>query len=117
MSEDGNAIIRAEGLAKSFGHTKALRCVDLTVKAGDFWSIFGPNGAGKTTLIRILATLLKPTEGKLTIDGMHAGKDNIELRQKIGVISHQTFLYGDLTAYENLILYGRLFGIDDLKKK
>ncbi len=117
MDKDGNVIIRAEGLAKSFGHTRALKGIDLTVRSGDFWLIFGPNGAGKSTLIGILATLLKQTKGQLTIDGIHSGNDIVELRRKIGVISHQTFLYGDLTAYENLSFYGRLYGIDNLKTK
>jgi heme exporter protein A len=116
-SEARKPIIQVEGLTKSFGHTKALRGVDLTVRAGEFWSIFGPNGAGKTTLIGILSTLLKPSGGKLVIDGMGEDPDEVELRQKIGVISHQTFLYGDLTAYENLIFYGRLYGVGDLRSR
>ena len=117
MDNDGNVIIRIERLTKSFGHTRALKGIDLTVRSGEFWLIFGPNGAGKSTLIGILATLLKQTKGKLTIDGIHLGNDIIELRRKIGVISHQTFLYGDLTAYENLFFYGRLYGVDNLKTK
>ncbi|HEB30622.1 hypothetical protein LCGC14_1757200 [marine sediment metagenome] len=109
------AFIRSEGLTKSFGHIRALRGVDLTVRAGESWLILGPNGAGKTTLMGILSLLLKPTEGELSINGKKDAESETALRQEIGVISHETFLYGDLTAQENLIFYGKLYGIADCK--
>lgn len=114
--ETEGACVRTEGITKSFGHIRALRGVDLTVCAGESWLILGPNGAGKTTLMGILSLLLKPTEGELIINGVKAVKSETELRQEIGVISHQTFLYGDLTAHENLVFYGRLYSVPDCKE-
>ena len=116
MGEAGKVIIRAENLRKAFGHVQALRGVDLIVRTSEFWSIFGPNGAGKTTLIRILSSLFKPTGGKLAIDGISLGENDTELRRKIGVVAHQTFLYNDLTGLENLAFYGRLFDVENLKE-
>ena len=109
------AFVSFEGLTKSFGHIRALRGVDLTVSAGESWLILGPNGAGKTTLMGILSLLLKPTEGELSINGERNAENETVLRREIGVISHQTFLYGDLTANENLLFYGKLYGIADCK--
>lgn len=113
---EAGAFIRSEGLAKSFGHIRALRGVDLTVRAGESWLILGPNGAGKTTLMGILSLLLKPTEGELNINGETGAENETVLRREIGVISHQTFLYGDLTGQENLLFYGKLYGIADCKR-
>jgi heme exporter protein A len=115
MKCEKNASICAVGLEKNYGYMRALRGVDLNIKAGESWSIFGPNGAGKTTLIGILSLLTKPTGGMLKIHGLEAENDETRLRKQIGVISHQTFLYGDLTAYENLIFFGRLYGVPDVK--
>ncbi len=112
-----NLCIRAEGLEKRYGHIRALNGVDLSIRAGESWSIFGPNGAGKTTLIGILSMFIKPTGGELRIEGTGIEDDQTALRRRIGVISHQTFLSGDLTAYENLLFFGRLYGISDLKNR
>ena len=108
--------ILAEGISKSFGHIKALKNVSFKIHPGEFWVFFGPNGAGKTTLTGVLATLLKPTSGKLVIDGIAAADWETSHRRRIGFISHQTFLYGDLTASENLLFYGRLYELADLAK-
>ncbi len=115
MSSETNASIHAVGLEKNFGYICALRGIDLTVRAGESWSIFGPNGAGKTTLIGILSLLIRPTGGTLKLHGLETENDENRLRKHIGVISHQTFLYGDLTAHENLTFFGRLYGIPDVK--
>jgi heme ABC exporter ATP-binding subunit CcmA len=87
--------------------------VDLSIARGEAVALFGPNGAGKTTLIRILATLLRPNVGSFTIgavDSRHPG----DLRRLLGVVGHQTYLYGDLTPVENLRFYGRIYGVADL---
>jgi heme exporter protein A len=110
------AFIMSRGLTKSFGHIHALRGVDLTLSKGESWLILGPNGAGKTTLINILSLLLKPTEGELSISGGKEADSETALRREIGVISHQTFLYGDLTAIENLLFYGKLYRVADCKE-
>jgi heme exporter protein A len=105
------ALIQVEGLTKSYGYIKALKGIDLTLAPGDFLSLFGPNGAGKTTLIRILSSLIKPTAGRVEIAGYNLAEDTQELRRQIGVISHATYLYGSLTALENIRLYASLYGV------
>jgi heme ABC exporter ATP-binding subunit CcmA len=104
-------VIEAEGITKSFGQHTALNGVSFKVSQGESVVIFGPNGAGKTTLIKILATIMNPSSGKLTVNGMSPRDDAEKIRRLIGVISHQTFLYGTLTAYENLEFYCRLYDV------
>jgi heme exporter protein A len=101
------------GLAKSFGNYKALRNIDLTVETGSTLAVFGPNGAGKTTLIKMLASIMRPTSGRILIDGMEL-KDNAELvRAKLGLVAHQSYLYGTLSAWENLDFYARMYGVEN----
>ncbi len=107
----GKALIQISGLTKVYGYIKALRGIDLTLATGDFLSLFGPNGAGKSTLVRILSTLAKPTSGRVEIAGYNLAKDTQGLRHQIGVISHATYLYGNLTALENIEFYARLYGV------
>ena len=106
--------ISVEGVTKRFGHLVALREVDLEVPEGASVSLFGPNGAGKTTLLRLMATLGRPSSGSVAIRGIDTQKDPEAVRSEIGLISHQTLLYEDLTAEENLRFYGRLYGLADL---
>lgn len=110
-------IIQVKGLTKTFGHIAALRGINLTLNEGDFLTLFGPNGAGKTTLIRILSTLLKPTSGQVIVAGCDLAEGGEELRKKIGVISHQVYLYGNLTAYENIIFYAKLYNVPNTAKR
>lgn len=95
-------------LGKSFGPAVALDSVSCSVARGEFVTLFGPNGAGKTTLIRIAATLARPTRGEVRLFG-HDVRQAPELRRRIGVVSHRSFLYGELTARENLTFFARLF--------
>lgn len=104
-------------MTKSFGHITALRSIDLQLSKGEFLTIFGPNGAGKTTLLKILATLTKPTAGRVKISGLNVKETPEKLRLQIGFISHNTFLYDNLTAYENLKFYGWMYGISGLTEK
>ena len=101
--------VEARGLVKQFGRRRGLDGVDLAVPAGAFLSIFGPNGAGKTTLLRILALLSRPTRGSLTLLGTDALEEPDALRARIGLISHKSMLYGDLTASENLAFFSSLY--------
>lgn len=103
--------IKAKGLTKVFGSRTALRGIDLEVESGQSLVIFGPNGAGKTTLIKILATIMNPSSGTILIEGLDLKNHAEEARRRIGIVSHQTFLYGNLTAYENLDFYSRLFDV------
>ena len=116
-SSSSNWAVAIEGLTKSFGLRTALRSIDLRVAAGNSVAIFGPNGAGKTTLIKTLATILKPSSGKIWLDGRDIQENTEEIRRIIGVITHQTFLYGNLTAYENLDFYGRMFDVPHRKER
>ena len=109
--------VQIEGLRKSFGSHLALRGVDITARRGEFLTIFGPNGAGKTTLLRVLATITRPSAGKVRVSGLEAGKDSTEIRRRVGYVPHQTLLYDDLTAYENLKFYGRMYDVPDLESR
>jgi heme exporter protein A len=95
---------------RQFGATQALAGVDLTAAAGEAIALFGPNGAGKTTLLRIVATLLRPSSGTLRLFGRRIGDGGSAARRRIGLLSHQSFLYPDLTPIENLEFYARMFG-------
>jgi heme exporter protein A len=105
--------IEARGLARSFGAVGALEPLELTVPAGESVLLLGPNGAGKSTLLRLLATLLRPSSGSLRLFGESPGNGEAGLRRRIGFLSHQTFLYDHLTGRENLLFYGRLYGLPD----
>jgi len=110
-------MIEVRGLVKSFGSKVALDGVDLDVAEGEFMTLVGPNGAGKTTLIRILATLTKPTQGSVRVAGYDLAKEGAEVRRRIGLASHQTLLYDDLSAEENLRFYGRMYEVPDLEER
>ncbi len=109
--------IKAQGLTKLFGNHPALRGMDLEVRAGESVVIFGPNGAGKTTLIKVLATIMNPSSGKVLVDGLNLKNNAEEIRRKIGVVTHQTFLYNNLTAYENLAFYSRMYDVPSCKER
>ncbi|MCD4703425.1 MAG: ABC transporter ATP-binding protein [Methanosarcinaceae archaeon] len=106
-------IILASNVSRSFGNVQALKGLDLAVRRGEFLVILGPNGAGKTTLIKILSTLSRPSGGSVMIDGMDATTDAVQIRQMIGVLSHDSYLYNDLTAEENLRFFGKMYGLAD----
>lgn len=110
-------MVRLAGVVKRFGTMTALRGIDLELARGQCLSLFGPNGAGKTTLLRILATLTRPSAGTVQIAGYDAVRDAAKVRPLLGVLTHRTFLYGHLTAYENLHFYGRLFGLVHLAER
>lgn len=106
-------MITIKELTKSYGLNLVLRGVNLHVRAGEFVTLVGSNGAGKTTLLRIVATLLKPAAGEVTVGGWPLPQQAERVRRHIGLVSHQPLLYGDLTAEENLRFYARLYGLSD----
>jgi len=116
MQEAVSKMIEVRGLVKSFGSKVALEGVDLDVAEGEFLTLVGPNGAGKTTLIRILVTLARPTRGSVRVAGYDLARQGTEVRRRIGLASHQTLLYGDLSAEENLRFYGRMYDVPDLEE-
>jgi heme exporter protein A len=97
---------------KRFGLKPVLRGVDFQVDQGEFVALVGPNGAGKTTFLRILATLSRPTLGRITIHGHKLPGQAAAVRKVLGVVSHQPLLYGDLTAEENLRFYARMYDLE-----
>ncbi|UCE73756.1 MAG: heme ABC exporter ATP-binding protein CcmA [Methanomassiliicoccales archaeon] len=105
------SIISLKSLQKRYGRKKVLNDLNLEVTEGEFVVMFGPNGAGKTTLIRILSTLSRPTSGKVVINGFDLAEESIDVRNSIGVLSHNPFLYDDLTLRENLFFYSRMYGL------
>lgn len=106
-----------EGLHKSFGDWPVLWDLDLRVNWGECVVIFGANGVGKTTLLRILSTQARPESGTATVAGYDLRRQADSVRRRVGVVGHQGFLYEDLTCRENLVFYGRLFGIDDVEQR
>jgi len=103
--------VHAVGISRRFGGVFALRDIDLTIQRGERIALTGPNGAGKTTLLRVLATALRPHAGSLSIVGVDANRKPGDARRLIGVVGHQTYLYGNLTPRENLRFYARLYGL------
>lgn len=104
-------MIVAEGLTKKIGTKEILKGIDLEIHDGEFVTCFGPNGAGKSTTLKILALLSKPSGGKLWIDGQDTQENVENLRSKIGVISHNSLLYNNLTSQENLEFYARMYRV------
>ena len=103
--------IEVRHLRKAFGTLKAVDGIDFELKQGEFLTVFGPNGAGKTTLIKILAGLTQPSSGTAKVAGYDVAEGHPEMRKEIGIISHATALYADLTPLENLIFFARMHGL------
>ena len=110
-------MIEVRRLVKSFGLKPVLRGLDLKVEEGEFVALLGPNGAGKTTLLRILASLSRPTLGEVRVAGYALPAQASAIRRRLGVVSHQPLLYGDLTAEENLRFYARMYGLADFRRR
>ena len=106
--------IYTRGLTKYHGNRLALRDLDLDSPWGQVLSVFGPNGSGKTTLVRTLSGLSRATSGSIRIAGLNPETNGAAVRQILGVLTHKTFLYDDLTVMENLRFHARMFGVDDL---
>ena len=98
-------------MRKRFAGTWALRGVNLVVNAGESICLLGPNGSGKTTLLRVLATATRPTSGEARIFGFVTTVDGGDVRLRVGLLSHRTFLYGELTALENLRFAAGMYGL------
>jgi daunorubicin/doxorubicin transport system ATP-binding protein len=110
MNSCPDLAVEATGLVKSFGTTRAVDGVDLTVPAGSVYGVLGPNGAGKTTTIRILATLLRPDSGTARVFGHDVVRDSAAVRTRISLTGQYASLDEDLTGRENLTLQARLHG-------
>ncbi len=99
--------LRISHLTKRFGAFRAVSDLTLEIEKGQFAALFGPNGAGKTTLLKLVAGLLKPTSGTISL---HFNGSGVE-RRHVGYVSHQSLLYQEMTGFENLRFYSRLYGV------
>jgi heme exporter protein A len=103
--------IEATDLGRAYGERVALSGVTLALEEGETLAVFGANGAGKTTFLRILATLLRPHRGRVSVLGHDLPRDGYAVRGRIGFLGHEPLLYRDLTARENLRFHARLHGV------
>lgn len=104
-------ILEVQNLAKNYGDFQAVKGVSFNIEEGEIFSLLGPNGAGKTTTISMLSTLYTPTSGDATIAGHSITKSPMDVRNAIGVVPQDLALYEDLTARENLIFWGQMYGL------
>ncbi|WP_056935014.1 ATP-binding cassette domain-containing protein [Thermococcus barophilus] len=111
--------ITADNLVKKYGDFTAVKGVSFKVKKGEIFAFLGPNGAGKTTTIHMLVTLLKPTSGNATVAEHDVIKEPDKVRKKIGIVFQDPSLDRELTAYENMYIHGKIYGLsgDKLKKR
>jgi heme ABC exporter ATP-binding subunit CcmA len=109
--------VEVQDVSRLYGRRRALSHITCSIAAGEIVGLVGPNGAGKSTLIGVLATLIRPTAGDVTYGGRPAREIGDALRGRIGVLGHDLFLYADLTARENLMFFGRLYGVRSLASR
>jgi heme exporter protein A len=110
-------MIELRKLVKTFGHRVVLRSINFTLNQGDFVTLLGANGAGKTTLLHLVANLSKPTGGDIFINGYRLADAANQLRRFIGLVSHKTLLYDDLTADQNLHFYARMYDVPNASQR
>ena len=107
-------IIETHALTKAYGLQPVLRKIDLGIERGEFVALLGANGSGKSTLLRLLCALSKPTAGTLKVGGWELPKEAAAVRSQIGLVSHKSLVYDNLTANENLLFFARVYGLDDI---
>jgi len=105
------SILEVQNLVKQYGDFTAVKGISFEIKEGEIFSLLGPNGAGKTTTISMLSTLYTPTSGDAIIGGHSVTKEPMAVRQIIGVVPQDIALYEDLTARENLVFWGQMYGL------
>ncbi len=110
-------MIDVVNLTKIYNGFRAVDSISFNVKEGEIFGLLGPNGAGKTTTIKMLTTVIKPSEGIAQIDGFDVVREASEVRKRIGVVFQETTLDNDLTVYENLDFHARLYGVKDRKRR
>jgi ABC-2 type transport system ATP-binding protein len=103
--------IAVEGLAKTYGGLEAVKGVDFRVGRGEFFGLLGANGAGKTTTIGMLAGFIKPTRGRISIDGVETHLHPMAARRKLGLVPQELAFYPTLSARDNLLFYGQIYGL------
>ncbi len=110
-------MIHFKNLCKKYGSKMVLYDINLHVNRGEFISLMGSNGTGKTTLLNLISMLIAPTRGDIIFNGKNIKEDNINIRKKTGYLSHNSFLYDHLTAWENLKFFGELYFVKNLKEE
>ena len=110
-------VVSVQSVSRHFGRRRALTRVSLDCLAGQVVGLLGPNGSGKSTLLGVLSTLVRPSSGDVLYGDRPARTWGDQLRARIGVLGHDLFLYGDLTARENLAFFGRLYGLAELDRR
>lgn len=113
----GTAVIDITGLTKQADNKLILRGIDLSIKQGETVAILGPNGAGKSTLLKVLSTLIKPTTGQVMINGLNLKKNQLEIKKLFGYLPHSSLLYDQYSPLENLIFFGKLYGVNHPEKR
>jgi len=104
-------ILSCDGLRKVFGENEAVKGVSLQIARGEVFGLLGPNGAGKTTTISMLTGLLEPTDGTITVDGLDVKRHTNEVKSKLGLVPQELALYPTLSARQNLLFFGRIYGL------
>lgn len=116
-AQNDTPAIVVDHVSKVFGSRRAVDDLSFDLPRGAFLSIFGPNGAGKTTLLRMVATLSRPSEGRIVLEGIETKEHPDQARAHVGLISHRSMLYDDLTAFENLMIAARLYGVENPEER
>ena len=105
------SVVELAGVSKSYGYRHVLRHITLQIPRGEFLVLLGHNGAGKTTLLRILSTQVSPTRGMVRLFGRDPRGEGSTVRRRIGLVTHESFLYPELTVLENLQFYGQFYPV------
>lgn len=108
-------MIKIQNLRKKYGEREALKGVSLSIQKGEFYGLLGPNGAGKTTTISILSSILKPDAGEILIDEKNLTTQSNLIKKLIGIVPQEIALYNELSAVENLLFWGSMYGIEKYK--
>jgi heme exporter protein A len=114
---EASPAIAVRDLVKRIDDRPVLRGIDLSIDAGEYAVILGANGAGKSTLLKLLATLTAPSEGEISLFGSAGRVNAAALRRRVGFIDHQSLLYRDLSASENLEFFAHLYGLRDARQR
>ncbi|MBM2823060.1 MAG: ATP-binding cassette protein [Thermoleophilia bacterium] len=109
--ENGHPLIQARGLVKRFGQLTAVDAIDFDLQRGEAFGFLGPNGAGKTSTMRMIGCVSPVTDGTLSVFGLDPARDGAKIRARLGVVPQQDTLDMELTVRENIIIYGRYFGL------
>jgi ABC-2 type transport system ATP-binding protein len=109
--EKEKSIIRVSGLSKSFKEIHAVKNISFSVREGEIFAFLGPNGAGKSTTIKMLTTILRPTKGKITLNGFDVASQGNDVRKSFGIVFQDPSLDEDLTALENMFIHGALYNV------